>query len=811
MIDRTTALKTLLALIALPIALANIAMAGEAQKTLYVSPVGDDSAPGTEAQPLKTIAKAQELVRTTAQNMTGDIVVILGGGTYPIDKPIVFEPQDSGTGGHFVVYRAQSGQTPIISGGKRITGWQSEPDGKRWKAKTDIANFRQLHVNGLRAIRAQGPPPAGITLHGEDGYKTPAADMAGWRNPTDIEFCYRVVWAHSRCKVARIVRDGDQTVITMLQPWFTMARKKEGVHVELPTYIENALELLDQPGEWYLDRAEKAVYYIPRPGEDMAQVEIVAPVVEKLIDMKGTPDKPVANIRFEGLTFAHADWLRPSEIGHVDLQANFTLAPGKSQLARDNCLTMVHNEAIKSPAHIVCHATRGVAFERCTFTRLSGAGVDLEFGAQDNVINGCHFVDVGGSPIQIGDVLKDDHHPDDPRKIVRGNAVTNCTIHQCCGEYQGGVGIFGGYTQATRMAHNLIYDMPYSAISLGWGWGEEDAGGGAENYFQPFKYDKPTPARDNRIEFNHIHHVMQQMDDGGAIYTLGNQPGTIIRGNHLHNSKGNPGGIYLDEGSGFIEITGNVVYGVRTAMNYNNRAQNRIATCKEHDNLFEPGGLSLARAPGKVGKALKCDGGGMSCPVAHSDALEPLQMTIAAWICADEIATGDEPRRWIVNKNTHEFTDAHYALMIDGDKPGAYLNIGGGQENCFETWGPAGGIKAGQWHHLAMSYDGKTLKVCLDGNQVASREIGKQRTTGSTPLVIGRRQDGHVTFKGLIDEVRLFRRALSDDQIKADVQGAAPKEDMVAHWSFDEPPKVEAAVKAVIDKAGPEAAYRQPK
>jgi len=153
-------------------------------------------------------------------------------------------------------------------------------------------------------------------------------------------------------------------------------------------------------------------------------------------------------------------------------------------------------------------------------------------------------------------------------------------------EYQGGVGIFVGYTDGTRLTHNEISYLPYSGVSVGWGWGEEDAGGGAPNYFQPFRFDTPTPAANNLIVSNHIHHVLQRLEDGGAIYTLGNMPGTVIGWNHLHDNRGGPGGIYLDEGSGFIEVTGNLVYRVKVPMNYNNRAQGRNTTCREHDNYF---------------------------------------------------------------------------------------------------------------------------------------------------------------------------------------------------------------------------------
>lgn len=210
--------------------------------------------------------------------------------------------------------------------------------------------------------------------------------------------------------------------------------------------------------------------------------------------------------------------------------------------------------------------------------------MDIEYGSQDNRVSGCHFYDISGSAIQIGDVLEDDHHPDDPRKIVKDNSVTNCYIHDCCVEYMSGVGVFVGYTDGTHVAHNEICRLPYSAISVGWGWGKEDAGGGV--YEQPYCYTTPTPSGNNRIEFNHIHHIMEPMMDGAGVYTLSSQPGTVIQGNHIHNNPRPMGGIYLDEGSGFIEVVGNLVYNVERPMNYNNEAQNRRKSCSEHDNIF---------------------------------------------------------------------------------------------------------------------------------------------------------------------------------------------------------------------------------
>lgn len=169
--------------------------------------------------------------------------------------------------------------------------------------------------------------------------------------------------------------------------------------------------------------------------------------------------------KFEGITFAHGNWLQPSEIGHADVQANFLLDPEKS-MKRDAFLTTVHNEHLKSPSNIVCRAARSIRFVRCTFTKLGSGGLDLEYGSQGNIISGCEFHDVSGTAIQIGDVLKSDHHPEDERQIVKNNIVTNNCIHDVCLDYKGGVGIFVGYAEGTIIAHNEICNLPYTGISV---------------------------------------------------------------------------------------------------------------------------------------------------------------------------------------------------------------------------------------------------------------------------------------------------------------------------------------------------------
>jgi len=589
MMIRYGVVKGLVALAALLTCGRSATVAADAEKVVFhVSSAGNDASDGSETKPFATLERARQAVRTVNKDMTGDLVVLIHGGTYRIEQTLAFNAEDSGTNGHAVIYRAAAGETPIISGGKAIGDWSADENG-RWKAVSPIDDFRQLYVNGKRADRASGPAPKDFHRRGEEGWQTSDTALADWRNAQDVEVRLRAVWCDTRCKVEDLRREGDLAVAAMQQPFFAQAMKKEGAKLtDCPSdkiTIENALELLDEPGEWYLDRPTHTVYYLPRPGEAIDKTTAIAPAIERLVELRGDLDAPVHDVRFEGITFAHGGWLLPNKEGFLDIQANF-MVDLDNLIDRNGDLATVHNQYLKSPSNVVCHAAKSLCFERCTFTQLGSGGIDLEFGSQDNVIRGCRFVDISGTAVQVGDVLENDHHPKDPRMIVKDNAVVDNTIHNVAVEYLGGVGVFAGYTEGTVIAHNEIAQLPYSGISVGWGWGEEDAGGGAPSYYQPSKYDTPTPAKRNRIEFNHIHHVMLSMHDGGGIYTLGNMPKSSICGNYIHDNPGEPGGIYLDEGSGFLEVVGNLVKDVPTPMNFNNRVQDRIKTCKVHGNSF---------------------------------------------------------------------------------------------------------------------------------------------------------------------------------------------------------------------------------
>ena len=246
----------------------------------------------------------------------------LRDGIYRLSHALTLRAADSGGNGHNVVYAAARGAHPLISGGRRITGWTLFDRARGiYRARASRLSTRQLYVDGRRAVRAQSVvDPSGFTKTAT-GYTTTNAAMAGWRNPGDIEVLSNWRWKSFRCPVASIV--GDQ--ITMAQPCWHNANVFVGsAAMGLPTRIENAYELLDQPREWYLDRHTGWMYYQPARGENLAREDVEAAATQVLVDSRGTLAHPVSHLRFDGLTFAYATWMGVSgRQGYADDQTAF--------------------------------------------------------------------------------------------------------------------------------------------------------------------------------------------------------------------------------------------------------------------------------------------------------------------------------------------------------------------------------------------------------------------------------------------------------------------------------------------------------
>ncbi|WP_198533810.1 right-handed parallel beta-helix repeat-containing protein, partial [Streptomyces odonnellii] len=522
---------------------------------VYVSPSGRDSGTGTAARPFKTLEHARDYVRTAKSKVRGDVRVRLLSGTYELSRTFTLTAQDSGADGQRIVYEAAPGAHPVISGGKRITGWTpADASGKVYKAKAGDLDTRQLYVNGELQTRARGeknPPGFNKTA---TGYTFTDTGLSGYKRPQDLEVASSWGWKLMRCPVASI----SGNAMTMRQPCWHNAHLQQGQEIQNPTWLENARELLDSPGEWYLDKGAGEVYYLPKAGQNMSTATVVVPRVQDLVDFNGTTARPVTDISFEGITFSYSTWLAPSSSeGLIEGQAGFRMV-GENNPDFDS--TRLH--WLKTPGAVNVSHGHDIGFRGNTFTHLGAVGLNLNTGTQGTDITGNVFRQIAATGIQVGGTDIVDHHPDDPRDITKNTTIANNLVTKVADQYNGSVGILVSYTDHTVISHNKVYDLPYSGISVGWGWGLTDRGGDTNypgNSGVPV-WDTDTTSRNSKITDNEIFDFMKSQADGGGIYTLSTNPGGVVSGNYIHGVPSAAyGAIYHDEGSRYWQNTGNAL------------------------------------------------------------------------------------------------------------------------------------------------------------------------------------------------------------------------------------------------------------
>ena len=473
---------------------------------VVVSPSGDDGAAGTEDAPFATLQRAQQAARERIADADRDVVIHLRDGTHTMAEPLRLSARDAGRDGHDVVYRAYPGEAPVLSGGTRVTGW-SLVQGEGGLLVADVEpglRSRQLFVDGRRATRARsGDAPEGfIKIH--SGYTTGIAGMQDWDNTGDIEVVGFSEWRDYHCPVAAITA----TELTVAEPCWEFANTEPAI--EELAYIENARELLDEPGEWYHDRETNEVFYLPRPGEDLSSADVVVGGTEQLIVVEDAHD-----IRIEGLTFAHTGWDRPNgPNGYAPIQTGQLLAP-------DDLVTV--------PGAVQLTNGYEIDLTGNTFTHLGTAGLVIDGGSRQISVTGNRFADVASHAVSIGEI--NDDETTDVHRMHRDIVVSSNVITRIGAEYRDAAGIFLGYVRDVEIIHNEISNVPYSGIAMGWGWG------------------RPSYARDNRIAFNRIDDYLRVLNDGGGVYTLSPQPGTEIHDNHITGNHGYWGCLYPDEGS----------------------------------------------------------------------------------------------------------------------------------------------------------------------------------------------------------------------------------------------------------------------
>jgi len=533
---------------------------------LYVAPDGNDANPGTFTQPLRTLARARDLVRTKNTAMTGDITVYLRGGTYVQTTTLELGNPDSGSGGFYVKYSAYPGERPIISGGRLISGFRpfDESNGI-YAATAGTPPFRQLYVNGRKATRARSPnldasgAPSFDRLTGWDkaahNVQLPASHVSNWSNLSKVEMHLMTAWADNTLRIAAITTSGDTAYVTFQSAEDAILFVRPNPRLDQmgwgagrAYYFENALEFLDEPGEWYLDEATNVVYYKPREGEDMAAAVVVAPALETLLSVKGaSTSDPVSHLWFQGLTFAHSTYLRPSEFGFLDAQA------GQYNLTAD---ANNHQTVGRPAAGVSITNANHVRFERNLFTQMAATGLDFLSGTRDDLVVGNAFTDIGGSAISIGKFVDSEtteyhtaYDPADKNEVCTRETLANNYIDNVTTEIQGGCGIAAGYVAYVTIEHNEITRTNFSGISVGYGWTAS-----------------ATAMSHNRIAYNRIHDIGRILAGSAGISTISNQePGSEVRYNYLHDFGQSPWadyaavGLHLDEGTTGYTVAHNLM------------------------------------------------------------------------------------------------------------------------------------------------------------------------------------------------------------------------------------------------------------
>lgn len=568
-----------------------------AQVTVHVAPGGDDRNPGTETKPVRSLERAQVLVR--ASNARGDVTVLLADGTYKLARPLIFRRADGGLNGKKVEWRAADGAKPVISSGIEITSFASFDEERRiYVAATPKGlDTRQIWVNGTVAERPWIELRASDVKFGPNGFEivNPKYDYVGkLARPDRLELEATGFFTDRYSPVKSI----SGTTVTMQQPawdnntWGYDTVSKPIFPDDSRLFLVNALEFIGKTNDWHaryhqwvIEPEAGKLYLRAGIDEDIKDLKVVVPTLETLVSISGTPAAPVERLSFRGLTFAHTSWMGPSKpTGYANQQSGAYLSdvsPIRPKDAWDKCgWGCVEFESMRlkwhqMPAAVQVSAARDIAFEGNHFTQLGqiALGIGNEPAAHltgvglatsDIRVSRNRFSILSGGAIMAGGVRTDAHHPADPNLINRNLVIEDNTIVTVSQDYKDNAAILTTYVDGATIRHNDISDAPYDGIAVGWGWGYNDAGGNPnydekqKGYVHNPKFTTPTTLRNTLVEGNRIHGVKLWYEDGGAIYNLSANPDSIIRNNHIFDIS-NRIGIYLDEGSKHFTVTGNVV------------------------------------------------------------------------------------------------------------------------------------------------------------------------------------------------------------------------------------------------------------
>ncbi len=477
---------------------------------IHVATHGDDANPGTEEKPFATIERARKEILARKTQILRPHTVWIHSGTYYLDQPLIFRPEDSGTAASPITYAAWQDDFVTISGGRRLNCQWKPHRGSILKCflpevKRGNLDFTQLFIAGKRQVRARYPKyDFKNPLVSGNGYVDVKDPSEPWPN---VEFHFDPStftdkrWSNPQKAVVHLfpldywgnlqweVRDIDWHDHAIQLGWggfqlnehlfgraATGIGKSQLYHEGYKSrfFIENVFEELDAPGEWYLDADRGVLYAIPPQQMNLDGELVEAPILESVISFQGSQRQPVQYINLVGFRIAHttSTFLKTYE------------APSRGDWTIHRC------------GGIFMEGAENCAIERCFFDALGGNALFLNGYNRGNRIYGNRFSDIGDSAICLvgcGQQIQGTNRP-----LPSGNLVSNNLIHDCGFFGKQIAGVFLSVSENNVVSHNRIYNMPRAAICVDDGWG-----GG------------------HVIEFNYIHDTVRETHDHGPFNSWG--------------------------------------------------------------------------------------------------------------------------------------------------------------------------------------------------------------------------------------------------------------------------------------------------
>jgi len=543
-------------------------LSATASSQIFVSPDGDDGGPGTFASPFASLERAQRGVRELRKaDPDRGVVVMLRSGIYRLEETLVFGPEDGGDESHEVVWSVMPGDYVTLSGGRRVLDWVEEEGGVfRASLPPELAGqeVRDLFRGSQRLKRARFPNEGWLRVEkaGEDrrtSFSFEPGAVPEIEDATGLEVHLLHDWSTSRVPVAELDATGGNL---RTRTWLGCA----AAHYAIDNFephprwaLEGHPALLDAPGEWCQDPATGDLLLMPpawlseEPTSyaDPNKLGPEVPVLERLLEIRGEPGRPVRNLKIIGLQFQQSAFSPPAD-GWAGAQASMHELRDGSESASQRAFV---------PAAVQLTNAVDCTLEGWTMTALGGSGVWIGEGCRDVTLRRCLMRNIGANGMNIGEdgARQVNGRPlarsggSEDVQLARRITVEGCEVWNAGQVYAGSVGIWIGFAADCRVAHNDIHDLPYTGVSVGWVWAQD-----------------PSPCGGHEIANNNIHDVMQLLSDGGCIYTLGRQPGTVLRANTLHGIEHQAGrapsnGIFMDEGTTEILVEGNFIYDISQA------------------------------------------------------------------------------------------------------------------------------------------------------------------------------------------------------------------------------------------------------